>query len=134
MEGGSSLVADASNPGAKKIPDDTADANAKDRVVPAEVTEVTSMPKILRKPTPQELQKSYPEEARRLGLEGDVKLELLVSEKGRVVRTRILKKAGNGFDEAARKLVKLFRFRPAKQGKNAVAVWIPWTYKFRLDL
>jgi len=131
-EGGSSLLANASNP--SKGNEFPRDNTTEEEVVPADVTEVTKMPRILRKPTPAELQKSYPEDARRLGLEGDVRLELLVSEKGRVIETRILKRAGNGFDRAARKLVKLFRFRPAMQGKKPVAVWIPWTYKFRLDL
>ena len=132
MEGGSSLVADASTAGNKT--DKATPDTVEEKVKPADVTEVTKMPRILREPSPAELQKSYPEEARRLGLEGDVRLELLVSVKGRVIRSKVLKKAGNGFDKAARKLAKLFRFRPAMQGDNPVAVWIPRTFKFRLDL
>jgi protein TonB len=131
QEGGANLLADASAAGARNSDEEPAESG---EVVPAKVTEVTSMPRVLRKPTNEELQKSYPEEARRMGLEGDVRLELLISEKGRVIRTRVLRSAGHGFDEAARKLVKLFRFRPAAQGDKPVAVWIPWTYKFRLDL
>ena len=75
----------------------------------------------------------YPDAARRGGVEGDVRLELEVSADGEVTGSRVVRSAGNGFDEVAQKLVRRFRFRPATQGGKAVPATVPWTYKFRLE-
>jgi TonB family protein len=90
-------------------------------------------PSLLAPPDPAELRAAYPEGARRAGLEGDVRLELVVSEAGEVVEVRIVRPAGNGFDEVAARLVRRFRFRPATSGGRPVPARIPWTYKFRLE-
>jgi protein TonB len=75
----------------------------------------------------------YPESARRSALEGDVRMEIVVSETGQVEEVKVLRSAGNGFDEAAERLVRRFRFRPAVRNGKAVPARIPWTYKFRLE-
>ena len=75
----------------------------------------------------------YPEEARRQGLEGNVRLRILVDARGRVSKVRVIQRAGNGFDQAAVKIIKKFKFRPATRGGRPVAVWITWLYKFRLE-
>ena len=46
---------------------------------------------------------------------------------------RVLRASGNGFDEAAITAARGIRFQPAERGGKPVAVWIPWTMKFRLD-
>ncbi|MGC4117837.1 MAG: energy transducer TonB [Myxococcales bacterium] len=75
----------------------------------------------------------YPAGARRDGLEGDVSLRILVSTSGEVLKVKVVKPAGNGFEEAATAIVKRFQFRAAEVGGQPVEVWIPWTYKFRLE-
>jgi TonB family protein len=103
----------------------------------ADVTDVERAPQVLAQPSAEALRRYYPEEARRNGVEGNVRLELLVGEAGTVERIRIVERGGNGFDEAvlaaAGALRPQFRFRPAERGGRAVSVWIPWTIKFRLD-
>lgn len=90
-------------------------------------------PSLLSQPSPEEMRSLYPEEARRASLEGDVRLEIVVSETGEVAEVRVVKAAGHGFDEAAQRLLRRFRFRPAvRSGRPAPAV-IPWIYKFRLE-
>jgi protein TonB len=100
---------------------------------PADVTEVEVAPQLVRQPSALELRTLYPEAARRLGLEGDVRLELLVSEDGAVTEVRLLAGAGHGFDEVAPEAARRILFRPARRGGRPVAVRIPWTLKFRLD-
>ena len=80
-----------------------------------------------------EMRALYPDAARRAGLEGDVRLELEVSATGEVTGSRVVRSAGNGFDEVAQRLVRRFRFRPATRGGKAVPATVPWTYKFRLE-
>jgi len=80
-----------------------------------------------------DLRRAYPEQARRDGREADVKLEVLVSDRGSVLEVRILQSAGPDFDQAAKALVRRFRFSPGNRGGAPVTVWLPWTYKFRLD-
>jgi protein TonB len=98
-----------------------------------EVTEVERAPQLLRQPSSLELRALYPEEARRAGLEGDVRLELVVDERGAVSEVRLLEGAGHGFDEVAARAARLIVFRPAERGGRPVAVRLPWTLKFRLD-
>lgn len=99
----------------------------------ADVTEVERAPVLLRQPSAAETRALYPDAARRDGVEADVGLELLVSENGEVAEVRVVRGAGQGFDEVAKQLGRRMRFRPAERGGRAVSVWIPWTWKFRLD-
>jgi TonB family protein len=100
---------------------------------PADVTEVERAPVLLRQPSAADARALYPDAARREGIEADVGLELLVSEAGEVAQVRVVRAAGQGFDEAARQLGRRMRFEPARRGGRPVAVWFPWTWKFRLD-
>jgi TonB family protein len=76
----------------------------------------------------------YPEEARRLGIEGQVELVLTIDAQGRVQDVQVSAAAGHGFDEsavaAARKLV----FTPALRGGGAVASRITYSYAFALPV
>lgn len=106
---------------------------AADGVDPALAGEPDAGPVLLGQPSTAEMRSLYPEAARRSGIEGDVKLELLVSETGEVLEVKVLRPAGNGFDEVAERLVRRFRFRPAIRGGRPVPARVPWTYKFRLE-
>ncbi len=100
---------------------------------PAYYTEPDSAPSLIAQPDAAEMRALYPDAARRAGLEGDVRLELEVSASGEVTGSRVVRSAGNGFDEVAQKLVRRFRFRPATRGGKAVPATVAWTYKFRLE-
>jgi TonB family protein len=100
---------------------------------PADPTAVDRLPRLVRQPGTDAMRALYPEAARRDGIEGDVLLEILVSASGEVEDARIARGAGHGFDEAARTLARRMRFAPATRAGYPVPVWIPWTWKFRLD-
>lgn len=95
--------------------------------------EITAMPRLVSQPSLGQMRAAYPVDARQRGIEGDVQLKILVAASGEVVSVRVLRPAGHGFDEAARQLLRKFRFKAARRGGVAVALWIPWTYKFRLN-
>ncbi|MCC7537667.1 MAG: TonB-dependent receptor, partial [Deltaproteobacteria bacterium] len=74
---------------------------------------------------------AYPEEALRLGLEGDVLLELVVSSEGLVTDVRVVTGAGHGFDEAAIEAARRFELAPARRDGEPVAARIRYLYRFR---
>lgn len=94
---------------------------------------VTRLPRLLTQPSLADMRSAYPEDARRNGTEANVYLKILVDAQGRVTKVRVVRGSSDGFDRAALELVKRFRFRPGEVDGRAVAVWIPWTYKFRLE-
>jgi periplasmic protein TonB len=76
---------------------------------------------------------SYPEAARTAGIEGDVRLELVVSTSGAVESARVVQGIGHGLDEAALQAVRQFRFAPATREGRAVRVRMGWSMQFRLQ-
>lgn len=72
------------------------------RVIPAE---------IIYKPTP-----TYTEEARRLHLEGEVLVEVVLGANGQLKISRVVRGLGHGLDEAAIKAAEQIRFKPATKG------------------
>jgi protein TonB len=90
--------------------------------------------KVTRLPEKEtEVEARYPEEARKLGLEGQVVLRLTIDAKGSVVLVKVVRSAGHGFDEAAVEALKRFRFKPAMEGSDPVATEITYTYTFQLE-
>jgi TonB family protein len=80
-----------------------------------------------------DLSKEYPPEARRLGIEGQVAVRLLVDETGRVAQRRLVRGVGHGLDEKALELARRIRFRPAlDDADRPVSTWITWTFTFTL--
>jgi TonB family protein len=75
----------------------------------------------------------YPAQARALGVEGEVVLELEIDPDGAVMSSRVVKPAGHGFDEAAQAASLKFRFLPARRGDKAVAARIRYLYTFKLS-
>lgn len=96
------------------------------RYVPS--TRLTSMPKKLSEPRVE-----YPEEAKRAGVEGEVKLLLRIDETGKVVGVKILKGPGYGLEAAAQKAAWSWRFQPALADGSPVVTEIPLTYTFYLE-
>ena len=71
---------------------------------------------ILAKPKPE-----YSQEAIKLGLEGDVLLDVVFPASGGEVQVnRVIKGLGHGLDEAAVRAAKLIKYRPAMSGGHAV--------------
>jgi periplasmic protein TonB len=90
---------------------------------------VRTPPRLLR-----EHKVRYPDEARRLGIEGTVKLDVLVGEDGRVKEARVLAGPGFGLNEAAQRAMLSFFFAPAvdSEGKPR-AQRIVYRYTFQID-
>ena len=75
----------------------------------------------------------YPEIARKAGVEGRVYVNVLIDEKGNVIKTKILKSLGNnGCDEAAEAAIKAVKWKPAKQRDKPVKVWVGIPVVFKL--
>lgn len=76
---------------------------------------------------------SYPFEAQQRGIEGEVKLRILVSAQGAVTQVHVVSaKPAGVFDEAAMRAARRYRFRPARYHGRAVQVWVVKTFMFRL--
>ncbi len=98
-----------------------------DRYLPP--AQVTTLPEPISTAIPKN---EYPEEAKRIGFEGAVRLRLRVDEEGRVREAIIVEDPGHGLGETAARNAGRFRFRPARRGDQAVAVDIPFTVRFEL--
>ena len=70
---------------------------------------------ILSKPNPL-----YTDEARKLGIEGEVLVEVAFLASGQVRAVRVMKGLGHGLDEAALHAAEQIRFKPALQDGHAV--------------
>jgi len=72
----------------------------------------------------------YPPLARSQGVEGDVTLDALIDETGRVTRVRTV--SGPGLlQEAAADTVRQWKYKPATLDGNAVTMRVTVTVKFR---
>jgi protein TonB len=96
------------------------------RFVPA--TRLATEPRLLERPSV-----SYPPEARKAGLEGDVVLQLHIDERGQVVAVKVLSGPGMGLEEAAKRAARAFRFSPATADGEPVRTEIRFTYTFLLE-
>jgi protein TonB len=75
----------------------------------------------------------YPEEARRAGIEGPVRLRITVDDQGRVTAVKVLSGPGHGLNEAAREAILKFKFRPAMKAGAAVGTSMIYQYTFALE-
>jgi len=82
---------------------------------PAETAPAIQAVVILDKPNPL-----YSQEARKLGIEGEVLVEVIFRASGQVQTTRVAKGLGHGLDEAAVHAAEQIRFKPAIQDGHAV--------------
>jgi protein TonB len=75
----------------------------------------------------------YPALAKRMGLEGKVRLKVLVSREGSALKIEIAQSSGHEIlDKAAAEAVKNWRFTPARQGDSPVDEWVLVPVAFRL--
>jgi TonB family protein len=75
----------------------------------------------------------YPEEAKKLGLEGVVRFKLGIDENGKVVSVKVIERAGHGFDEAGARAMWQSKFKPAVSNDGRpVPATISWAYRFEL--
>ena len=87
-------------------------------VKPKQAAPETAQPtpvELLSKPNPQ-----YTDEARRLGIEGEVLVNVVFLASGQVKVEGVSKELGHGLDEAAVRAAQQIRFRPAIQDGHAV--------------
>ncbi|HEY5633930.1 MAG TPA: energy transducer TonB, partial [Burkholderiaceae bacterium] len=77
----------------------------------------------------------YPPVARRLGEQGEVRLDVHVGPSGRVLDVRLKRSSGSDvLDQTAIETVKKWRFRPATVDGQPVAEWYhDWKWVFKLE-
>lgn len=80
----------------------------------------------------REVKPDYTEEARRLGLEGDVLLEIVVRHDGSVGDVRVLRGLGGGLERRAIDAVRQWRFAPARRHGAPVDVMVEVAVEFKL--
>jgi TonB family protein len=75
----------------------------------------------------------YPADARKLEIEAQIKVRLLVSAEGKVTKATLLNKLGHGLDELALARAKKIEFEPAiDTDDRPVASVVVWTFTFTL--
>jgi len=78
----------------------------------------------------------YPDFVKKMGIEGDVWLEVEVFANGKVGAIEVKKSlmsGPGGLDEAAIKAVRQWEFNPAKSGGQPVACWVTFPITFNLN-
>ncbi len=77
--------------------------------------------------------KDYPPKAKEQGIQGKVKVKLVVNAKGRVVKRTLVKRLGYGLDQLALRYARKLRFTPAiDTNDRAVPSTVVWTFTFTL--
>jgi protein TonB len=77
--------------------------------------------------------RDYPPDAKRLGVEGQVKVRLKVDATGKVATRSLVTRLGHGLDELALKLATRLRFKPAiDTSDRPVPATVVWTFTFTL--
>jgi protein TonB len=95
---------------------------------PADFVPVEKQPVPTNAPAPP-----FPDNARRLGLEGTVWVKMLVDKEGKVKKTVVLKSDNPMFDEAALAAAAKWTFTPAVMNNGPVAVWVSQPFRFKLN-
>lgn len=95
-------------------------------------TVVEQMPKLIGGLAAIAQEITYPEMARRAGIEGRVYVQFIVNEQGEVEHPRILRGIGGGADEEALRVISNAEFEPGYQDGKPVAVQYSIPIVFRL--
>jgi protein TonB len=75
----------------------------------------------------------YPPHEQAAGIEGNVTVELLVDEEGKVAQASVLGRVGpRSFEDAALDAVRLFEFQPPVEDGQPTSMWIKFVIKFRM--
>lgn len=76
---------------------------------------------------------TYPDSARRAGIQGTTLLRIYIEPDGRVSNVSVERSAGHqGLDQAAADAVRRWRFEPAQNSAGAVSVWALVPVEFRI--
>jgi protein TonB len=94
---------------------------------------VENMPQLIGGLGKLQSQVTYPEMARRAGIEGRVTIQFIVNERGQVENPRVIRGIGGGCDEEALKAVSQARFTPGLQRGRPVKVQYSLPIVFRLQ-
>jgi len=77
--------------------------------------------------------KEYPSEAKQLGVEGVIRVRLVVDEQGKVKSAKLLNSLGHGLDELALRRAQVIEFEPAKDSDDKpVTSVVVWTFNMTL--
>ena len=98
--------------------------------VPVADVYISDPPRVLHEVNSADI---YPPDAYKMGIEGKVVLKVGINARGEVVQVRVIGKAGNGFDEAARNALRQFKFSPARTS-DGQAVDYSMTYTYVFDM
>ena len=79
------------------------------------------------------VQPSYPEKEKERSREGRVILQAVIQKDGTVRDVAVLRSPGRAFDEAAIAAVRQWKYQPATQAGEPVAVYFTIVVEFRLD-
>lgn len=128
--------ADAAGARPALVPHGSAEPAGFDRVVAARVTPPAVVDREPAFDTPVEVlfkpAAEYTDEARALGIEGEVVLEVEFAATRGVRVVRVVRGLGHGLDEAAARAVARIRYRPAESGGTPVDVRATVRVEFRL--
>ena len=75
----------------------------------------------------------YPDEARRYGIQGTVRLRIIVDTEGRVTDAKVLHGPGYGLNEAAKENILKFQFKPGIKDGEVVSTTMIYNFVFMLD-
>ena len=89
--------------------------------------EVDVKAEITAKPDP-----TYTREARRVGVQGNVVLKVLLLGDGKLDRVRVVRRLPYGLTENAIRAACEIKFKPAMKGGQPVSQWVTIEYAFRL--
>jgi protein TonB len=87
---------------------------------------LSDKPEVIKRVEP-----TYPDLARKAGIEGMVVVKVLISTKGDVEKVEVVK-SHPMLDDAAMDAAKQFKFKPGKQRDRFVKVWMTIPFTFRL--
>ncbi len=101
----------------------------KDEVVKNEPVWITKgqQPKVIFR-----IQPEYPDIAKIAHIEGEVKLEAIINERGKVESVRIIDSTNKLFNDSAIKAAMMWRFEPGKINDRPVKAYFILTIRFRL--
>lgn len=93
------------------------------------LTDVDTPAKIIRKGKCK-----YPSRARELGMEALVEVDVHIDKEGEIIETQVVKARGYGFDDAAVKHIRGWKFIPAKNRGKKIDSWIRVPVRFSLEI
>ncbi len=113
------------------------DPDGDPRGVPGGVKGGTGTAPLTLKSKPEvitEVRARYPDEAQAQGIEGVVKLSVVIEVDGKVSSVKVLKGLGYGLDQAAVEALKKFKFKPAMGSDDKpMKHTIVYSYVFEID-